>query len=370
MRTLLFAESPTGTVTVLEDRRTRQRQMYVDNSSVIGTTFDALKVARMLGLLPIVLHPAPQEVFVIGYGAGVTTSMLNASPAVRHIEVREIVPAVSTASHLFSMVNHNALDSEKVNLEFGDGRNQLLLSKRRWDVITCDPIHPLYGSAALYSLDFFNLCRDRLKPGGIVCQYLPLHQMPPDRFRQAVSTFSEAFEHTRVAFSLGHGVLIGSQAPIELDWHLWDRRLAEIAHQDDLIDSVLQRPAQIAALLQLDTEACRKVGLPPASTDRHPVLEFLEPDAYEDGVWTANARTLIEGYAAPLDEIDGLPRSLVPALQRLIAGKRLLLFSQLARNERRTDEARMWLQKAASVAGDDPEIRRFAEQGRLEGWFR
>ena len=368
--TVFYREGPTGTVTVLEDPSGGRRSMFVDNSAVIGTTYDALKVVRMLGLLPILLHDQPEDALVIGYGAGVTTSMLAASPSVRSIDVREIIPAVVEASPLFEYVNHGVLQSPKIHLGYGDGRNFLLLTDRTWDVITCDPVHPLYGSAPLYSLEFFELCKMRLNAGGQMYQYLPLHHMPPTAFRQAIGTFSAVFPHTRVAFSLGHGVLIGSDRPIEMNWQTWAERLRDFEEPADLVDAVLQTPAQIASLMQLQTEGCRSVSLSPFSSDLVPILEFLEPAAFEPGVWKANAKTLIEAYASPLDDIQNIPPHLVPDTQRLIAGKRLLLFSQLEWTEGQFTEAEGWLLKALQVAPEDPEIRRFTDQARREGWLR
>jgi len=69
-KTVLYRESATGTVTVLEEAATHRRSMYVDNNAVIGTTFDALKVVRLLGLAQTLLHRDPKDVLVIGYGAG------------------------------------------------------------------------------------------------------------------------------------------------------------------------------------------------------------------------------------------------------------------------------------------------------------
>jgi hypothetical protein len=157
-------------------------------------------------------------------------------------------------------------------------------------------------------------------------------------------------------------MLVGSDHPLDLDWQRWSQRLKDHPLQHDVADSVLSRPAQIAALLHLDPAASNRVGQGEPSTDRHPFLEFLAPDAYRPGLWEANARILVEGYTSPLDRIRGLPQELVPDLQRLVAGKRLLLFSLLRRDARDPEGARMWLQRALQVAGDDPEIIRYGQQ--------
>jgi spermidine synthase len=365
-QTLAYRESPSGTVVVTEDRRTGVRSMFVDNNAVIGSTYDALKVVRMLGLVPALLHPQPERVLVIGYGAGVTTAMIAAAPGVASIEVAEIVPEVIEAAAFFEPLNHAVLSDPRVRVVANDGRNHLLLGGPPYDVITCDPVHPLFGSAPLYSLDYFELCRRRLEPGGIVCQYLPLHRMPTREFRRAIATFGAAFEETWVLFGLGHAMLVGSEQPLDLDWQRWQHRLDGHGRRDDLAASALATPAQIAALLQLSPEACRRLSLGPPSTDLHPWLEFLAPAAYRDGLWAANARLLVDGYQSPLGRIRGLPPPLAEAVRSLVAGKRLLLFSLLERSAGNAAGTQHWLSLALQVAGDDPEIQHYARQVSVE----
>jgi predicted membrane-bound spermidine synthase len=363
---LAYRETPSGTVVVTENQGTGVRSMYVDNNAVIGSTYDALKVVRMLGLVPALLHPQPERVLVIGYGAGVTTAMIAAAPGVQQIEVAEIVPEVIEAARYFEHLNHGVLRDPRVRVVANDGRNHLLLGGPPFDVITCDPVHPLYGSAPLYSLDYFKLCRRRLRPGGVVCQYLPLHRMPTREFRRAIATFDAAFGETWVLFGLGHAMLVGGDRPLDLDWNRWQRVLDEHGWPADLAASALATPAQIAALLQLDPDACRRLALGPPSTDLHPRLEFLAPAAYRPGLWTANARLLVDGYQSPLGRIRGLPPSLTEAVRSLVAGKRLLLFSLLERDAGNAAGAAHWLSLALQVAGDDPELQYYARQVNAE----
>lgn len=357
---LAYRESPAGTVVVTENPNTGARSMYVDNNAAIGASYPALKVVRMLGLVPALLHPRPERVLVIGYGAGVTTATIAAAPGVDRVEVAEIVPAVVDAAKFFEPLNHGITDDPRVTVTINDGRNHLLLRETSYDVITCDPVHPLYGSAPLYSLDYFSLCRRRLRPGGVVCQYLPLHRMPTADFRRAIATFDAAFPETWVLFGLGHAMLIGGDRPLDLDWERWQRVLENHRLRSDLAESALATPAQIAALFQLDPEGCRRTGSGPLSTDLHPRLEFLAPEAYRPGLWEANARVLVDGYRSPLDRIRSLPPSLVEDLRRLVAGKRLLLFSLLARDAGNAAESKRWLGLAIQVAGDDPEVQMYA----------
>ncbi len=366
MTVLSYQETASGTVVVTEDTTTGARAMFVDNNAVIGDTYDALKVARMLGLVPTLLHPDPERALVIGFGAGVTTATVAGAPGVETVDVVEIVPGVVEAAHNFENLNHGTARDPRVHIHANDGRNHLLLHPGPWDVITCDPVHPLFGSASLYSVDFFRLCRTRLAPGGIVCQYLPLHRMPDDAFRRAVATFQSAFPESWVLFGLGHAMLLGSDRPIELDWQRWQKSLDGHALRDDLRTSALSTPAQIAALLQLDPDGCRAVGRGEPSTDLHPRLEFLAPAAYQPGLWPANARILVESYTSPVNRIKNLPVGMGAQLQRLVAGKRLLLFSLLERSNGNLEGARQWFAQAMQIAGDDPEIVFYGRQLETE----
>jgi len=362
-RTVLsYRETASGTVVVTEEPATGARAMYVDNNAVIGSSYDALKVARMLGLVPTLLQPRPARVLVIGFGAGVTTATVAASPGVETVDVVEIVPGVIEAAPAFERLNHGVERDPRVRLSTNDGRNYLLLHPELWQVITCDPVHPLYGSAPLYSRDFFALARSRLTPAGIFCQYLPLHRMPTDAFRRAIATFQGVFPDSWVLFGLGHAMLVGSDRPLDLDWRRWQRVLDSHGLRDDLVTSALATPAQIAALLQLDPGGCRAVGRGEPSTDLHPRLEFLAPAAYAPGLWPANAQLLIEAYTSPIARIANLPPGMAPQLERLVAGKRLMLFSLLERTDGHPDAARQWLAKALQIAGDDPEIVHYARQ--------
>jgi spermidine synthase len=363
---LEYTETASGVVVVTEHEASGMRGMYVDNNAVIGTTYDALKVTRMLGLLPMLVHPEPAEVLVIGFGAGVTSATVAATPGVERMDVVEIVPGVAKAARHFADVNHRVWEDPRVQLVRNDGRNHLLLTDQRYDVITCDPVHPLYGSAALYSVEFFELGRSRLQPGGIMAQYLPLHLMPAEDFARAVAGFQAVFPETWLLFGLGHAMLMGSEEPIALGWNRWRTILESHPLRADLQTSNLGHVGQIAVLFHLDPGSCRAFGRGTPSTDLHPRLEFMVPAAYEPGVYRANARGLVEASAAPLDRIANLPPDVRPHLERLVAGKRLMLFSLLERNDGDLEGAAQWLTQAMQIAPDDPEVVQYARQLALE----
>ena len=61
-------------------------------------------------------------------------------------------------------------------------------------VITTDPIHPwVRGAATLYSLEYLQLVKARLAPGGIVTQWVPLYETDAASVKSQLATFAEVF---------------------------------------------------------------------------------------------------------------------------------------------------------------------------------
>jgi spermidine synthase len=96
------------------------------------------------------------------------------------------------------------LDDPRLTLRFEDGRRGLTLSNERFDVIEIDALYPWAAwSGNIYSVEFFDLCRRRLAPGGLFVTWAPT-----DRIKRSVA---EAFPYTRAFLS---DFLVGSNQPI------------------------------------------------------------------------------------------------------------------------------------------------------------
>jgi spermidine synthase len=149
---------------------------------------------RLLGVLPILLHPNPQDLLVIGLGSGVTLGAALASGEVRGADVVEISPEVVEASAFFSRENGGALHAPGVRLVLGDGRSHLLLARHQYDVIVSEPSNPwMAGVAALFTREFFEAARARLKPGGLLCQWTHTYEIGESDLKSIVATFASVF---------------------------------------------------------------------------------------------------------------------------------------------------------------------------------
>jgi spermidine synthase len=159
-----------------------------------------MRLQRMLGHLPALLHPHPQSVLVVGCGAGVTAGSFTLYPGIKQIVICEIEPLVpKIAAKYFGRENYNVLKDFRTQLVLDDARRYVLTSTNRFDIITADPIHPwVKGSADLYTREFFNLLKSHLNRGGIVTQWVPLYQSDPEVVKSELATFFEVFPNATI----------------------------------------------------------------------------------------------------------------------------------------------------------------------------
>ena len=186
-----YKEGAASTVSVR--RLTGTTSLAIDGKVDASNAGDML-TQRMLGLLPVLIHGQARDICIIGLGSGVTLGSALASGAVEHADVVEISPEVVEASQFFDRENGGALAKPGVRLIVGDGRSHLLLTPRRYDVIVSEPSNPwMAGVASLFTRQFFEAARARLKPDGLLCQWAHTYDISPEDLRSIVRTFGSVF---------------------------------------------------------------------------------------------------------------------------------------------------------------------------------
>jgi spermidine synthase len=297
------------------------------NGKTDASTAGDMPTQLMLGHLALLVHPAPREVAVIGLGAGVTAAAVARHPVTR-VDVVEIEPAVVEASRFFSHVNDDVLGDPRVRTVLADGRTFLLTAPRRFDVIISEPSNPWIGGvASLFSREFFLLASERLRPGGLMVQWLQAYGLTPDDFRMVVRTFRTAFPATTV-WTMGGGdfLLLGATDPVTVD-------LRRIKGFDRLSPGAARDLARLGfrdwtgmlgfyVLSEEDTE--RFAGTGTLNTDDRLALEFSAPRALYLDTGSDNRR-LLQSYRS-----GGLPR-----------------MTPESRAELETAETRYWIGKGA-----------------------
>lgn len=176
----------TSTVSVVADA-TGVATLHIDNHQQEGSNATRFADARQ-AYLPLLLHASPARALFLGVGTGVT-SHAAARDAGIAVDAVELLPEVIEASRFFTAGMGAA---PGLTLLPADARRFVKASRGTYDVIVADNFHPARsGSGALYTVEHFRAVRERLAPGGVFCQWLPLHQMDLDSLRIVIASFLE-----------------------------------------------------------------------------------------------------------------------------------------------------------------------------------
>jgi spermidine synthase len=208
------------------------RNFHVSGKVEASTEVQDMRLQRMLGHLPALLHPAPRKVLVVGCGAGVTAGSFTLYPTVERIVICEIEPLIPrVVAGFFAAENYNVLRDPRVEVVYDDARHFVLTTHETFDVITSDPIHPwVKGAATLYTKEYFETVKRHLNPGGLVAQWVPLYESDPAAVQCELATFFEVFPNGTVwgneVDQEGYDmVLLGQAGTCQIDLGLVQRRL-------------------------------------------------------------------------------------------------------------------------------------------------
>ena len=175
-------------------------QFHVAGKVEASTMPQDMKLQRMLGHIPALIHGDPKSVLIVGFGAGVTAGSFTQYPNINRIVICELEPLIPpTSTNYFRAQNYDVKDDKRTQIYFDDARHFVLVTPEKFDIITSDPIHPFVkGSAALYSKEYFQMVRDHLNPGGIVTQWVPLYESDEATVKSEIATFMEVFPNSTI----------------------------------------------------------------------------------------------------------------------------------------------------------------------------
>jgi spermidine synthase len=209
----------------------------------------------------------------------------------------------------FEDENHGVAGDPRARLIVDDGRNFLLTTEERYDVITSEPMPPHQaGVVNLYSKQYYELAHRRLRPGGLVVQWLPMHLLTAEESLQILRTAQDVFPETTLWVHGDTGIVVARRdAPIRIDFPRVAATLARRGLREDLERLGLAMPLDLARLHAMGPNEIRAatLGVSPVTDDqpslefhrfRHPLQEYRGPFNLEQ------ARMMRIVYREPVDE--------------------------------------------------------------------
>ena len=318
------------------------RHLTVDGVIVAETNQHDLWDLLSKAHLPMLIHPSPRRVALVGLGAGVSLGAVEKYD-VDVLECIELSPEVVRACRRFEDVNQKALDDPRLKLVVNDGRHHLMTTEQEYDVINVDPIDP--PVCTLYSRDFFQVCHDRLADGGLMVQWVPVFRLSPDNIAVIFNAFLDVFEHTTVWYNGTAALLVGSKGrPLEIDVPRFIARARQPRFRDSAALIGDPDPWMLLSMFIGTTERFNEIapGPIPENSDDHPYLEYTVLRSADSMVakeyWSLR---FLQSLASPIGPV--LTGEMAPEDSRRLARTRQIMsqfFSvRLLLFEGRRDEA-------------------------------
>lgn len=267
--------------------------------------------------IPMLLHPGAKQVLVVGVGAGQAASRF-AMYDLERLDCVDIEPAVFDL--IRSEFDSRWMSDPRVRIIPDDGRELIAHGRGRYDVISVE-IGQLFrpGAGSFYTTDFYRRVRERLAPGGVLSQFVPVAFLSPPLFRTLVASFVEVFPNSVLWYNTTELLLVGvNGGPLRIDVRRLEERISSPAVHEDMafdlwgghafdlnqprvfLGGFLCGPAGLAALAR---------GYPVLRDDR-PIVEYLTSGTVRAGIDERPIIELLRQHADPLASV--LATSLPP----------------------------------------------------------
>ncbi|MGQ9609365.1 MAG: fused MFS/spermidine synthase [bacterium] len=360
---LFYKEDIDACVTVVEDTE-GVRRIFVDTNQAAEDSRWDLPSHSIIGHLPILLHPNPKNALVIGFGMGVTSWSIS-----RHgvkVDAVEISPGVVSANSFFTKINHNVLNDPLINLTIDDGRNYTLTTDKKYDMISTGIIHPLVSanSASFYTKDFYELCKKRMTSDGIMCQWVPLHRLPEDKYKMIIRTFKASFPHTTLwyKFTPDFVILIGTPNELSINYQDFKKRMEKPEVKEDLALVNMSDPIALLDSFMMDERTIDQyTGPGHIHTDMRPRMEFFGPytsvTTYQNLLGMRNFRTSVLPYLTNMGNTPQELNELRDKIQQYFDATQYTITGQLYYVNGNFDDAMRRFLAASAVNPEDTNVK-------------
>ncbi len=347
---LFYDEGTEATVSVWQ---AQQMTSLRTNGKVEASSHGDMITQKLISHLPVFYHRGPVDNgLMIGLASGISVGSLLTHPF-RKVETVELIPSMVEAASYFDDYNHRCLEDPRHRLILNDGRNHLLLTDEKYDVIVSEPSNPwIAGVSALFTREFFELTKEHLKPGGVVCQWVQTYQYQDSDLKTVLATFRDAYPYLHL-WQGGPGdlVLVGSMEPLRLDMDAL-RASMDGPVGEDLAQMEILPIAQFLSYFVTDRDGISKwLGdWPGRVTDDNLYLEYAVP-RHMYLPTQSSVLDLIPEYRSPLAYLTqaGPDSGLAPAIQRFREAHLLALKVKTGQVEPGSETAARILKSALDI---------------------
>ena len=173
---------------------------FLVNGKSDGNSVTDAATQIMFPVLGAMLHADPRESLVIGLGTGESAGWLAELPTMERVDVVELEPAIAHVAEAVRTAKPRRAEApEGPHVIYNDARELVQTTRQQYDLIASEPSNPYRsGVSSLYTLDFYQHVRQRLKPGGLFVQWLQGYEIDVPTVRMVLATLWKAFGHVEI----------------------------------------------------------------------------------------------------------------------------------------------------------------------------
>lgn len=319
---IYYKEGPLATVSVLQNL-IGERTLCVDKVGVAGTDRVLLTDQKSLAHIPMLFLTSPTTALTVGFGSGGASWSYQQYASLQKLDCVEICPTVLAAAGALTVANKGRVLSflrrdflkpldPRYSLIIDDVRSYLRFNPKRYDIIATDCTDLRYKTNAnLYDYEYFQLCRERLAPKGMIVVWMPLGGLAPETFRLALRTFQNVFADCAIWYMNNEPthyiLLVGTMQPLQIDYRRLCEKLKEAPVASDLRELLLDDPDKLLSCYLTDGRTlAAEIGDGPVNSENFPHLEFLSPrygyseqPLYDNLDWLLSKAGSVESYLKP-----------------------------------------------------------------------
>lgn len=271
-----YKEGKIANVVVYDFYKNGYKDLYLNGIEEASSRLWHVQLFKMLGALPVVVHAQPDDALMIAFGAGMSAGAC--IDLVNHFECAELNHDIFEEADYFKTENRDVIHNPKLNMIFNDGRNYLLLAPKKYSLIISDATNPLtFDSWTLYTKEFYELCKQKLKPGGVFCQWVPI-PLPSDAIKVILKTFKTVFPHTSfwVIYGSSQCLMLATPERLKIDYGELTKNLPRILKTSGLTEYGVNTPDKFLSFFLLGEDQLDKYleGFNTINTDDLPGAQF------------------------------------------------------------------------------------------------
>ncbi|MBK6764816.1 MAG: fused MFS/spermidine synthase [bacterium] len=272
-----YKEGKVANVLVYDFNKLGYKDFHLNAVNEASSRLWHVQLFKLLGLLPTVVHDGESDALMIAFGAGMSAGATCSN--VSSLDVVDLNPDIRGIAEAYTRENLDVINQPNFHQVVNDGRNALLLSPRQYSLIISDATNPkMFDSWTLYSQEFYELVKDRLKPGGVFCQWA-LIPLPADAIKVILNTFRSVFPHMSVWVIHGSSqfLMLGTPERLNIDYADLSAKLGPLFEKADLSEFGIDTPEKFLSFFTLGEDGVGRMleGFGKVSTDDLPYAQFI-----------------------------------------------------------------------------------------------